>query len=52
MITPFYKHFSYYFFTFVKIKLNILLKEYFLHIFSLGLSSNMFLFYSYNLRYK
>ena len=50
MTTPFFKHFSYYFITFVKIQLNLLLEEYFLHVFSLGLSRYMLLFYSYNLR--
>ena len=37
------------YFTFVKIQLNILLEEYFSHIFSLGLSSDMLLLYSSNL---
>ena len=49
---PIFQDFSYYFFTFVKIQLNLLLEEYFLLTFSLGMSRNMFLFYSNNLRYK
>ena len=52
MTTPFFKRFSYYSFTFVKKQLHLFLEEYFLHIFSLGLSRNMLLFYLYNLRYK
>ena len=36
-----------YFFTFVKKQLNLSLEEYFLRVFSLCMSRNMFLFYSY-----
>ena len=49
---PNFHAFSYYFFTFVKNQLNLSLEEYFLLIFSLCMSCNMLLFYSYNLRYK
>ena len=49
---PIFQAFFLLLFTFVKIQLNLVLEEYLLHIFSLGLSRNMLLFYSYNLRCK
>ena len=46
MTTPFFKHFSYYFFTLVKNQLNLSLEKYFLLVSSLCMSHNIVSFVS------